>query len=140
MFKGWSRQRRICVPQTQCQDLMIECFPVINWKIWCVSMAPNRLALENVICYLASNAWDLGEELLLLKRGKDIRMPRGSPATPPLPQRVSLTSLPLCPYLLPPVLTSSWLRRPPNQDDRGVSGTHAGLSHLLYTSPNLRPA
>lgn len=81
-------------------------------------MAPNRLALENVICYLASNAWDLGEELPLLKRGKDIKGCPGLPATPSTPQRVS-TSLPLP---LPPSTCSHFLMAPsPQTRTTGVS-------------------
>lgn len=87
-------------------------------------MAPNRLALENVICYLASNAWDLGEELPSLKRGKDVKGCPGLPATPPPPRKGSPPASP-CPHLLPPVLTSSWLRRP-KPGRQGCLRTHAG--------------
>ena len=102
-------------------------------------MAPNRLALENVICYLASNAWDLGEELPMLKRGKDIK---GSPGLPtrgsPPPDPAKGLHQP------PPALTSFHLFSlphgsvAPNQGNRGVSGPTPAPRHLLCTSPNLR--
>lgn len=81
-------------------------------------MAPNRLALENVICYLASNAWDLGEELPMLKRGKDIKGSRGLPTLPPHPTKGL--------HQPPPALTSFHLFSlphgsvAPKQDNRGV--------------------
>lgn len=43
------------VPQTECQRIMIECFPVINWKNLVCKNGSKSLGIRKVICYLASS-------------------------------------------------------------------------------------
>lgn len=73
LIGGGAGRGEFHVPQIQCQHIMIECFPVINWKNLVRENGSKSLGIREVIRYLASNALELGEELQSPKKRKGTR-------------------------------------------------------------------
>lgn len=125
------------MPQTQCQRIMIECFPVINWKNLVCENGSKSLGFRKVICYLASSALELGEEPRSPKKGnareEEARAsPTGGFRHLPGPSRTPPSAFPFSRLPKQRFCPQTW--------KRGFPGPKPAPRHLPCTSPNHGPA
>lgn len=139
LIGGGAGRREFHVPLIPCQHIMIECFPVINGKNLACMNGSKSLGIKKGIRYLASSTLEPGGNGD--RQGRDEKEACELPCTSHPPGNFVL-GVPHTPLPRATFSSGSWSRGCPGQWQKGAvkNQSQPALSHLLCTSPNLRPA